>query len=534
MRTYSSSPQLAALSGAQRSVFRPLSAASCSMAAAAMAPLRVRNPTLWELPQAACAVPAALAHSRGSVVSPRRHACIQCPASLRAPGPTYRRHACTSASRRAPGPMREAQESVIDVVPEISSMEKMQMVAEIAQTKSYLELKALMQKWRQDPGGDMAAYLMLQAANLRATVEMHAMADLEVGQAATLVETKDLLVQRLLPTVEQHIHEYPLSTQCTLVSALAQLQCDSESVFSAVAHSCCQAGDATGGMADALAAAAPSASPSDPVILPPRPHAAPDDQQDPPGPRVRDEHGRLGLQLMMLSSGFALAGHYDQRLFHLIARQTVQFLDSIADMPTLINILGAFMDVQHLDRSGREEVGGEGASQLSRVLPLFCSSMFPLTFPLPSGLQAGSWWSGQASGLPRTWAPSRVTMLLRCCSSTPSSTSRTPPSTLGCWTRRPPSSPSTLSMPRLPRHSTGEVLSSLRGQDGPEAEGRRQALLRMVHQGPLDLGCLHSPLLRCFLLPGASSCSPSRCPSPQLSALSSTVPCSGTARSSCR
>ena len=42
----------------------------------------------------------------------------------------------------------------------------------------------------------------------------------------------------------------------------------------------------------------------------------------PPRPSVvRDEHGVVGMQLMMVSSAFALSGHYDEELMDLIGRQ---------------------------------------------------------------------------------------------------------------------------------------------------------------------------------------------------------------------
>ena len=60
---------------------------------------------------------------------------------------------------------------------------------------------------------------------------------------------------------------------------------------------------------------------------------------------------------------------------HPSAAQTVHYLDNIADLPTLINILCAFMDVQHLDRyalgSGQQvwprQAGGPAPGQTDGV-----------------------------------------------------------------------------------------------------------------------------------------------------------------------
>ena len=37
----------------------------------------------------------------------------------------------------------------------------------------------------------------------------------------------------------------------------------------------------------------------------------------------QDEHGVGGMQLMMISSAFALTGHYDEELMDLIGRQVI-------------------------------------------------------------------------------------------------------------------------------------------------------------------------------------------------------------------
>lgn len=110
-------------------------------------------------------------------------------------------------------------------------------------------------------------------------------------------------------------------------------------LFSAIATTCCELGDATGGMAqaaqDALSRAA-QASPVSVVIEPttsttttsggtrgkagqPASASSSDGWEGSPSRSV--EYGALAIQLMMTSSAYALVGHHDQQLFDLIAQQ---------------------------------------------------------------------------------------------------------------------------------------------------------------------------------------------------------------------
>jgi len=77
----------------------------------------------------------------------------------------------------------------------------------------------------------------------------------------------------------------------------------------------------------------------------------------------------IGLHLVMISSAYALAGHYDPDLFDLIAKQVVQHMEYIPDVGSLVNILGAFMDVQHFDRPLLEAAGNRLAGSFSLIGP---------------------------------------------------------------------------------------------------------------------------------------------------------------------
>lgn len=110
-------------------------------------------------------------------------------------------------------------------------------------------------------------------------------------------------------------------------------------LFSAIATTCCELGDATGGMAqaaqDALSRAA-QASPVSVVIEPTtsttttsggtrgkagQPASASSSVGGEGSPGQSVEYGALAIQLMMTSSAYALVGHHDQQLFDLIANQ---------------------------------------------------------------------------------------------------------------------------------------------------------------------------------------------------------------------
>ena len=112
-----------------------------------------------------------------------------------------------------------------------------------------------------------------------------------------------------------------------------------------MADTCCYLGDATGGMVDALEAQEASAvADGSPVVIEPSQSyisaaSAPSSLSASAStsasasasafatrpatsrPIVRDEHGVVGMQLMMVSSSFALSGHYDEELMDLIGRQ---------------------------------------------------------------------------------------------------------------------------------------------------------------------------------------------------------------------
>ena len=166
------------------------------------------------------------------------------------------RHAAPSAAP-SPAPLRSSYQGqqTIDVVAELSDAQRQLIVSEVVLTSSYSELKALIMKRPAEMQGEVAAYALLQAANLRGTVELEALANLNMEQATGLMDAQEYvrgadccqclvwahlqtppspdqalfshlfpqIMSELVPAVEQNISSYPPSTQITLVSALAQL-----------------------------------------------------------------------------------------------------------------------------------------------------------------------------------------------------------------------------------------------------------------------------------------------------------------------
>ena len=97
--------------------------------------------------------------------------------------------------------------------------------------------------------------------------------------------------------------------------------CTPSGIFSAVADTCCYLGDATGGMAEAALASASLPDTNEAVVIEP-PGSSPQSPSTSSDPPIDALHGgALGLQLMMVSSAYALMGHYDEELFDLIGRQ---------------------------------------------------------------------------------------------------------------------------------------------------------------------------------------------------------------------
>jgi hypothetical protein len=99
----------------------------------------------------------------------------------------------------------------------------------------------------------------------------------------------------------------------------------SSEIFNSVAESCISLYDATGGIVDALAAASSSSSAKDVVETEQSSHMAVPSSSTTPSSTssqgLKDEHGVIGLQLLMISSAYALAGHYNEKLMDLIADQ---------------------------------------------------------------------------------------------------------------------------------------------------------------------------------------------------------------------
>ena len=203
-------------------------------------------------------------------------------------------------------------------------------------------------------GGELAAFALLQAANLKETLDITTMSSLTMEDAGKRIDDAENLIETLLPRIEQNISSYSFSTQCAIVSALAQLEHYSEVICSSVASTSCRLADATGGVAEAL-----SSSGGVRII----------DPTSSANTAPVDESGILGMQLMMMACSFGQLGHYESDLFHLIAKQTVVFADSSfsssAGLSHLVNILGAFMDVQHFDQDLLLAVGKRVADDMS-------------------------------------------------------------------------------------------------------------------------------------------------------------------------
>ncbi|GAX73208.1 hypothetical protein CEUSTIGMA_g661.t1 [Chlamydomonas eustigma] len=234
-------------------------------------------------------------------------------------------------------------------------------------------LHSLIKKRSNEVEGEVAAYAMLQAANLRSSVDLQNLIEVPQQKAMEIMDAQENVVLTLMPIIEAHIKSFPSSTQISIVSALAQLQHYSEVIFDSVAETCISLNDATGGIIDALAAASSSSAVSAEVKQPP-PHGDPTPSPSSSSPSstsqgIQDEHGVIGLQLLMISSAFALAGHYNEILMDLIADQTIQYLENIESLPVLINILGSFMDLQHDHRDLLLSLGDKLDEQMSNLEP---------------------------------------------------------------------------------------------------------------------------------------------------------------------
>lgn len=81
----------------------------------------------------------------------------------------------------------------IDVVTKLSDAQRQLIVSEVALTSSYSELKALIMKRSAEMQGEVAAYALLQAANLRETVELEALAGLNMEQATALMDAQEFV-----------------------------------------------------------------------------------------------------------------------------------------------------------------------------------------------------------------------------------------------------------------------------------------------------------------------------------------------------
>lgn len=248
--------------------------------------------------------------------------------------------------------------------------ERQRFVAEISACSSYGTLISLMntrlplvsgsEEEEQAVAGELAAFALLQAANLRETIDVASMTSLTIEEAGKRMDDAENLIKSLLPLIEDNIDSYEIQTQLAIVSALAQLQHYSEVVLSSVAATSVRLSDATGGMMDALASSGSIR------IIPPRDQATSSSSSAP-----MDETGILGMQLMMIASSYAMLGHYDSDLFDLIAKQTVELgnssFPSSSGLSNLVNILGAFMDVQHFDQDLLMVVGQRVASDMTEL-----------------------------------------------------------------------------------------------------------------------------------------------------------------------
>lgn len=85
----------------------------------------------------------------------------------------------------------------IDVTAELSEEGRRRIVAEVVSTRSYPALQALVRRDLGALSGEVAAYALLQAANLRGTVDLEAMMDLGVDQATALMDAQEYVRERM-------------------------------------------------------------------------------------------------------------------------------------------------------------------------------------------------------------------------------------------------------------------------------------------------------------------------------------------------
>jgi len=80
--------------------------------------------------------------------------------------------------------------------------------------------------------GELAAFALLQAANLKETIDVSSMTSLTMEEAGKRMDDAESLVESLLPLIERSIESYEVQTQVAIVSALAQLQAGDSLRFS--------------------------------------------------------------------------------------------------------------------------------------------------------------------------------------------------------------------------------------------------------------------------------------------------------------
>lgn len=180
--------------------------------------------------------------------------------------------------------------------------EQQKLLAELSATRSYRQLADAIDRHAELLKGPLAVYGLLQAANLRETISMDQLVTPDAFSQLDLVE---VLLNQITDDIKEHITSYPTDTQAAIVTALMQLEFYDPAVFSLVAEANM-------------------------------------------GPlRCREE--TVALNLTMFTCSFALSGHYDGDFFTSLAGQTVLHIDKFDDIKTLVNVLGAYMDMNHPD-----------------------------------------------------------------------------------------------------------------------------------------------------------------------------------------
>ena len=143
-------------------------------------------------------------------------------------------HARTAASggrsspSRTPGPMPSppppGPRHTIDVTTPLAEERHRRAVAEMVTTTSYPELDAVLGRWPGEMAqGEVAVYGLLQAANLRGTVEMGSIMDLGLQEAFALMDSQEHVRKDGLGEVRTHGYRGTLMPHLNNMLSLSSL-----------------------------------------------------------------------------------------------------------------------------------------------------------------------------------------------------------------------------------------------------------------------------------------------------------------------